>query len=390
MIFQILIIAWLGVRSRLGRSILTALSLFIGVLAIVVIQAGAGAAQDAVMSNAILTGGRAMTLSLNVSNGRRAFGQADQLLSHLNNVLAPVKATAVMTVDADSTLFPGGSVEMTLVKGDLREIRPFPVRRGEWIGSGSDIVLPVVINEATSANFGLTTGMTFSISPGHTHEQVNVRVIGVITDGMKEPNAYAPLDLTQSWVKQLAGLVSPKILIHADSGTSQAQLTGLIRNEYFRFFDTERSPEISRIDQADDFAQTLGTIKLIFSIIAGLSLVVGAMGILNIGLATLRERSDELSLHRSFGATRLQVIAIIVLEGQIVALSAACIAIVFGLFGFPLAASFLSQGIEVSLQNFPYEAAVIGVVACCFAAFIGSLVPAIRAGHVPIASIMRL
>jgi len=106
MIFQILIIAWLGVRSRLGRSILTALSLFIGVLAIVVIQAGAGAAQDAVMSNAILTGGRAMTLSLNVSNGRRAFGQADQLLSHLNNVLAPVKATAVMTVDADSTLFP--------------------------------------------------------------------------------------------------------------------------------------------------------------------------------------------------------------------------------------------------------------------------------------------
>ena len=88
MIFQILIIAWLGVRSRLGRSILTALSLFIGVLAIVVIQAGAGAAQDAVMSNAILTGGRAMTLSLNVSNGRRAFGQADQLLSHLNNVLA--------------------------------------------------------------------------------------------------------------------------------------------------------------------------------------------------------------------------------------------------------------------------------------------------------------
>jgi len=81
MIFQILIIAWLGVRSRLGRSILTALSLFIGVLAIVVIQAGAGAAQDAVMSNAILTGGRAMTLSLNVSNGRRAFGQADQLLS---------------------------------------------------------------------------------------------------------------------------------------------------------------------------------------------------------------------------------------------------------------------------------------------------------------------
>lgn len=182
MIFRILIIAWLGVRSRLGRSILTALSLFIGVLAIVVIQAGAGAAQDAVTFNAILTGGRAMTLSLNVSNGRRAFGQADQLLSHLNNVLAPVKAAAVMTVDADSTLFPGGSVEMTLVKGDLRKIRPFPVRRGEWIGSGSDIVLPVVINEATSANFGLTTGMTFSISPGHTHEQVSVRVIGVITE----------------------------------------------------------------------------------------------------------------------------------------------------------------------------------------------------------------
>ena len=63
MILKILLISWIGVRWRLGRSILTAMSLFIGVLTIVVIQAGAKSAQNAIVADAILSSGKAMTLS---------------------------------------------------------------------------------------------------------------------------------------------------------------------------------------------------------------------------------------------------------------------------------------------------------------------------------------
>jgi putative ABC transport system permease protein len=282
-------------------------------------------------------------------------------------------------------------MEMTLIEGDLRSIRPFPIQSGKWITPDPDIVLPVAVNEAASVNLGLTTGTVFSTRIGQTGERVIIRVVGVVADGTRDPHAYAPLDLRLSWVKQIAyRMVAPNILLHTDKAADLPALTELIRTEYFRIFDPGAFPGVMRMDQEDAYAETLGAIRLIFSVVAGLSLIVGAMGILNIGLATLRERSDELSLHRSFGATRAQVMAIIVLEGQIVAVSAAIAAVFFGLLSFPHVSAYLTQGLVITALSFPLSAAIIGISACCLAAFAGSLAPAVRAGRVPISSIMRI
>ena len=391
MILKTFLIAWLGVRTRPGRSVLTAVSLFVGVMAIVVIQAGAKAAQEAIVAQAVLVGGRSLTVSISAAAGSRSFTQAEQLSSNLQKILAPVDATAVVAVNAGNVLLPSGSMEMTLIEGDLRSIRPFPIQSGKWITPDPDIVLPVAVNEAASVNLGLTTGTVFSTRIGQTGERVIIRVVGVVADGTRDPHAYAPLDLRLSWVKQIAyRMVAPNILLHTDKAADLPALTELIRTEYFRIFDPGVFPGVMRMDQEDAYAETLGAIRLIFSVVAGLSLIVGAMGILNIGLATLRERSDELSLHRSFGATRAQVMAIIVLEGQIVAVSAAIAAVFFGLLSFPHVSAYLTQGLVITALSFPLSAAIIGISACCLAAFAGSLAPAVRAGRVPISSIMRI
>jgi len=391
MILKTFLIAWLGVRTRPGRSVLTAVSLFVGVMAIVVIQAGAKAAQEAIVAQAVLIGGRSLAVSIVTAAGSRSFTQAEQLSSNLQKILAPVGVAAAITVDAGNVLLPSGSMEMTLVEGELRSIRPFPIKSGKWIAPDPDIVLPVAVNEAASVNLGLTTGTVFSTRIGYTGERVIIRIVGVVADGTRDPHAYAPLDLRLPWVKQISyRMVAPTILLHTDKATDVSALTELIRTEYFRIFDPGVFPGVIRTDHGDAYAETLGAIRLIFSVVAGLSLIVGAMGILNIGLATLRERSDELSLHRSFGATRAQVMAIIVLEGQIVALSAAVAAVFFGLLSFPYVSSYLTQGIEIPVLSFPLSAALIGISACCLAAFAGSLAPAARAGRVPISSIMRI
>jgi putative ABC transport system permease protein len=327
------------------------LSLFVGVLAIVIIQAGAGAARDAIIANAILTSGRALTLGLNTDTGRQSFMLADRLRIMLDRSLSPLQGTSVLLIDIGSTAIAEGHVEMTLVKGNLRAIRPFPIKSGTWIEQKVGNTIPVVINEAASSNLGLFANTTAAMRLGYVNEKKTARIVGVVDDGFKEPNAYAPLDLTQPWVKQLSYLVPVRLLVHTDNTVDTTELTNLIRTEYARVFDTKTVPEINRLDTQDSFGGTLTVISLIFSVVAGLSLVVGSLGILNIGLATLRERSDELSLRRSFGATKLQVVAIIVLEGQIVALGAASLALYVGLV---------------------------------------SIAPAIRASRVPIASIMRV
>lgn len=389
-IFRIVFISWQGVRSRLGRSALTALSLFVGVLAIVIIQAGAGAVRDAAVANALLTGGRALTLGLNAPAGRQSFAQADRLRILLDRELDPVKGISVLTVDIDGVKIGGGSTAMTFSRGNLRAIRPFPIRSGKWLGLRHGTILPLVLNEPASTELGLSVDATAAVQLGAVNEKTVARVVGIVADGSKEAHAYAPLDIEQPWVKQLAYHESVRVLAHVNKAEEQQSFTSVFRTEYARVFDTDASIEISRVDRENEFTEQLATIGFIFSVVAGLSLLVGALGILNIGLSTLKERSDELSLRRSFGATKLQVAAIIVLEGQIIALAAAGVALYIGYVSFPFVASLLSQGVDISQQTFPVMAAAMGIAASCAAAFTGSVAPAVRASSVPIASIMRV
>lgn len=390
MILRVLLVSWQGVRSRLGRSLLTALSLFVGVLAVVIIQAGAGAARDAIVADAILTGGRALTVGMNTGDGRQSFVLADRLRTILDRELATVNGTAVLAVNLESVKIGAGSAEMTLLRGDLRAIRPFPIKSGRWIGARAGTTLPIAINDVASSSLGLSVDSTAAIRLNQVDEKATVLVTGVVKDGSKEPSAYAPLDLTLPWVKQLSYRTPAQLMVRTESGIEVSELTSLLRNEYARVFDTGATLEVNRVDRADEFGNELAAIALIFSIVAGLSLIVGALGILNIGLATLRERSDELSLRRSFGATKLQVISIIVLEGQIVALIAAGLALGVGIAAFPFVASLMSSGVDISQQSFPVAAVAMGIAASCAAALAGSMAPALRAARVPIASIMRV
>lgn len=389
MIFKTLLISWIGVRSRLGRSILTATSLFIGVLTIVVIQAGARSAQNAIVADAILSGGRAMTLSFHIQpGGIRSLMDSERLNNNLNKSLEHVQGTAVLIVNAGYP-FPEKNIEMNLVQGDLRDIYPFPIVKGDWLSSESDLFLPIVVNEVASIEERLTINTSSLINYGD--EKIIGKITGVVRDGATHPQAYALLDITHPAIKQIASNIYPQIQVHVnDNKADKENLATLIQTEYARVFDTSSRIEVQRTDMADSFQMVLSTISIIFTVIAGLCLLVGAMGILNIGLSTLRERSDELSLRRSFGATRMQVMAIIVLEGQIIAFGASLIAIIIGYFVFPYVSSFMAYNVEVYSQSFPVQAAIIGIVSCSFAAYVGSLAPAIRAGRVNIASIMRI
>ncbi len=76
-------------------------------------------------------------------------------------------------------------------------------------------------------------------------------------------------------------------------GADEQRLRNVVEAEYRRVVPDSDPPEVVRVDQEDEMARQLRSIALVFSIVAALSLVVGALGILNIGLATLRERGDE-------------------------------------------------------------------------------------------------
>jgi putative ABC transport system permease protein len=384
---SVLAIAWQGVRSRLGRSTLTALSLLVGVLAIVVIQAGAGAARDAVLAQSLLTSGRAVTVALDVQPGRRNLDNALRLRRQIDAGLVPAGGSSAVLLESDISV-GARSLPVSFFDGDLRAIRPFPLRAGGWPTSTKGLEIPLVLNVSAASAMNVPAGSAIVVHLGKIGQTLTGVVVGVVDDGQKDAHAFAPLASGQPWLRELAA-TEPAKVIASSQRADPKRLSTLVGTEYRRAFATEGAPPVVRLDQEDAMARQLQAIALVFSVIAALSLFVGALGILNIGLATLRERSDELSLRRSFGATRAQVVAIVVVEGQIIALTSAALALGVGVAVFPTVASLVSSGMQVSRESFPVVSAAIGAAAGCFSALLGSAAPALRAGRVPIASIMR-
>jgi macrolide transport system ATP-binding/permease protein len=119
-----------------------------------------------------------------------------------------------------------------------------------------------------------------------------------------------------------------------------AQTTGLLPTDV-----TEarvRQLLLERHDQVEDFRirnreefrqtveQTASTFKIMLSGIAAISLIVGGIGIMNIMLVSVTERTREIGIRKAIGAKRVDILIQFLIESVIVSLSGGILGIIFG------------------------------------------------------------
>lgn len=124
------------------------------------------------------------------------------------------------------------------------------------------------------------------------------------------------------------------IIVYSEDGEDQqAILKDVIKYYNTTYFRNNEFVEVSGLaaEQAIDMLNdVLGTVELVITIIAGISLLVGGIGVMNIMLVSVTERTREIGVRKALGAPNSAIRMQFIVESVIICLIGGIIGILFG------------------------------------------------------------
>ena len=115
--------------------------------------------------------------------------------------------------------------------------------------------------------------------------------------------------------------------------------------------------------------KTQDTFNLVLAAIAGISLLVGGIGIMNIMLASVMERIKEIGVRRSLGATRADIILQFLFEAIIISLIGGLLGVLLGMLAANTIASYADIPTIVSAWSIVLSFGVAASVGLVFGLF---------------------
>jgi putative ABC transport system permease protein len=118
-------------------------------------------------------------------------------------------------------------------------------------------------------------------------------------------------------------------------GRAVAQITEMLRDRH-RLNKQQKPDDFTIQNQADLLdaqRETTDTFTMLIGSIAGISLLVGGIGILAIMLIAIRERTNEIGLRMAVGASRKDIMTQFVLEASILGVGGGLVGILLGILG---------------------------------------------------------
>ena len=250
----------------------------------------------------------------------------------------------------------------------------------------------VVIDKGTSEKEGVTPGESIRIAASGPAR--NFRVVGVATFGSVDSIGTATLALFElSAAQELYGKQGQfdEVLVAGRPGTDPAALREDLKRSLGNDVSVFTAKEQDRFT-LDGLTQFLGILQKILLGFGMVGVFVGAFIIFNTLSITVAQRTRELALLRSIGASRRQVMRSVLIEALAIGVIASLVGLVAGLgLAKGLQGVFAAADIELPQTDtvFATRTWVVGLLIGIGVTLIAALVPARRATRVPPVAVLR-
>jgi putative ABC transport system permease protein len=362
-------IAFRALRRNKMRSVLTALGIIIGVAAVIaMVGIGNGAkaqveAQIASLGQNVILIFSGSTTSSGIHTG---WGSAGTLkIEDAEAIRREVPGVAAVTEEVVSTtqVAAGNQNWFTRVFGESSEyfdIREWPLAEGA----------PFTPQDVRSANKVCVVGRTTATQiygnddpVGQTLRIKNVpfTITGVLTQKGLSPQGVDQDDIvvmpyTSAMKRVLGGTVLRNIEVQIGDGrqiaAAQQQIVSLLRQRHnIRAGQDDDFTVRTQQEIADTATATTAVMTVLLGSIAGVSLVVGGIGIMNIMLVSVTERTREIGTRMAVGAHSSDILMQFLIEAVTLSSVGGVIGITFGVAASKILSSYAHWPTLISVTS---------------------------------------
>ena len=325
-----------SLESNKGRSLLTILGIVIGIASVIAMTSLIGGIQNSLVNSLGLNAARMVEIyssqeltDSDVEKLRKLVPQIEQIGIIDNAYTDYQKGDTTYNVSTE-----GMDISVLKIKGYDEPLCGRSYTEAEAkTGARVAMISSNGAEQLFGQNMEDALGKTIKVSSGE------VRIIGVVDNGAESlgslslimPRATIAALFTESYS------VFPSVTALAREGADIDKLCDTIKTKIQEFKglsgDDDESGDVmvssmkSAIDAMNSF---MGSFSLIMGAVAGISLLVGGIGIMNMMLTNVTERIREIGIRRALGASRRDITAQFLAESSALCITGGILGVVIG------------------------------------------------------------
>ncbi len=336
--------AWRSLTSNRMRTLLTMLGMIIGTAAVVAVLGIGEGARSSVEGRIRSMGSNLLTIrpgTASAGGGVRS-GQVKTLTREDGDALTKLDGVAAVAPEATGSaqlkfLEKNANATVTGVTPASFDVRSLNLASGIPISELDEQGTSRVVVLGSTVAQSLYGGM----SPLGTRLQINgtaFRVIGVLEakgSGMGSPDdgVFVPLTTHQSVLfgQDHVSSISLQLADENASADVTARVDQVLRLRHRLRDDQASDFEVrSQSEMLETMNQVTGTFTALLGSVAAVSLIVGGIGIMNIMLVSVRERTREIGVRMAVGARRKDILRQFLFEAIVVSVAGGALGVALG------------------------------------------------------------